>query len=107
MRPEERFEELVGELSGLPEVTPPGAADGRFGAQALRVRNKIFAMYVRGQLVLKLPKSRVDDLVAAGEGTRFDANKGTPMKEWLALHPDSALPWRALAEEAMAFVGGA
>jgi hypothetical protein len=33
----------------------------------------------------------------------FDANKGTPMREWLSLDPDSGLDWHALAEEAIAF----
>jgi hypothetical protein len=53
-----------------------------FGADTLRVNNKIFAMPVRGRLVVKLPKARVDALASAGQGVRFDANKGTPMREW-------------------------
>ncbi len=57
-------------------------------------------MLVPGHLVLKLPGPRVDALIAAGEGIRFDANKGTPMKEWLSLDAASALPWRPLAVEA-------
>ncbi|HEX4704857.1 MAG TPA: hypothetical protein VH352_22200, partial [Pseudonocardiaceae bacterium] len=86
------------------DVTPPGSTSG-FGSHALRVRNKIFAMLVRGHLVVKLPKTRVTELVAAGQGDHFDANKGTPMKEWLSLDPDSSLPWLPLAKEALTFVG--
>jgi hypothetical protein len=102
--PEEQFEELVAGYAGLPDVVPPGAGSG-FASQALRYRRKIFAMFVRGQLVVKLPKARVDELVGAGEGVRFDANKGTPMKEWLALAPESGMAWRPLADEALAFAG--
>jgi hypothetical protein len=102
---EERFEDLVDAFTGRPEVAPPGSTGGRFGSHALRVRGKIFAMFVRGRLVLKLPKKRVDELVEAGAGVRFDANKGTPMKEWLALAPESTVDWLSLAEEAMVFVG--
>ncbi len=102
---EERFEVLIGELLGVPGVTPPQGGRG-FGRSALRVDNKIFAMLVRGRLVLKLPQARVDALIAAGEGIRFDANKGTPMKEWLSLDPASALPWCPLAREALDFVRG-
>lgn len=100
--PESRFDAVVDELLGEPGVTPPTGGSG-FGKSALRRNNKIFAMFVRKQLVVKLPKVRVDELVASGDGVRFDANKGTPMKEWLALSPDSPLDWVSLAREALAF----
>jgi hypothetical protein len=83
-------------------VVPPQGGSG-FGRSALRYRRKIFAMLVRGRLVVKLPGPRVDELVAAGHGERFDANKGTPMKEWLSLDPDSELAWSPLAREALDF----
>jgi hypothetical protein len=101
-RPEDRYEDLVDELVGGAGVTLPRSKSG-FGRTALRFRNKIFVMLVRGQLVLKLPAERVDALVAAGDGVRFDANKGTPMKEWLSLDPESGEPWLLLAREALDF----
>ena len=73
--PEERFEDLVGELLGCPGVTPPSRGSG-FGRSALRWEKKIFAMLVRGRLVVKLPAPRVDTLVSGGDGVHFDANKG-------------------------------
>jgi hypothetical protein len=100
--PEERFEDLVGELLGCAGVTPPSGGSG-FGRSALRWEKKIFAMLVRGRLVVKLPAARVDALVADGEGLRFDANKGTPMREWLSLAPESGLTWLPLAREALDF----
>jgi hypothetical protein len=107
MTPEDRFEALVADFAGVPDVVPPGSGAGSgFGSHALRYRHKIFAMFVRGQLVVKLPKARVDALVGAAEGVRFDANKGTPMKEWFALAPDSGLAWHPLAAEALEFAGG-
>jgi hypothetical protein len=104
MTPEDRFDALVDELVGTAGVTPPSPGRG-FGSSALRVENRIFAMFVRGQLVVKLPKAQVDALVGAGDGVRFDANKGTPMKEWFALDPASELAWLPLARDALAFVG--
>jgi hypothetical protein len=86
--PQERYEDLVDELIGTEGVEPPQGGSG-FGRGALRYRRKIFAMFVRGQLVLKLPRPRVD--------------KGTPMKEWFSLDPDSALAWPPLAREALDF----
>lgn len=98
----ERFSDLVDELVGIPGVTPPRGGGG-FGRSAVRFRNKIFVMFVRGRLVLKLPEARVDALVESGEGARFDANKGTPMREWLSLDPESGVAWLPLAHEALDF----
>jgi hypothetical protein len=103
---QERFEDLVDQLGGTEGVTPPRAGRG-FGRSALRFQGKIFAMHVRGALVLKLPAERVEALVRAGEGVHFDANKGTPMREWLSLDPCSALPWLPLATEALDFARSA
>jgi TfoX/Sxy family transcriptional regulator of competence genes len=104
MTPEERFDALVDQLVGTAGVTPPSPGRG-FGSSALRFQNKIFAMFVRGQLVVKLSKAQVDALVKSGDGVRFDANKGTPMKEWFALDPASELAWLPLAREALEFAG--
>jgi hypothetical protein len=99
--PETRYEDLIADLVGEPGVTPPQG--GGFGRSAVRFDGKIFVMFVRGQLVLKLPEGRVDELIAAGSGERFDANKGTPMREWLSLDPASDQPWLPLAHEALDF----
>ena len=101
--PEERFEDLVVAFAQEPHVTPPEGSRG-FGSHALRMRGKIFVMVVRGHLVVKLPKTRVDMLVYSGDGVRFDANKGKPMKEWLSLDAASNLDWEQLARDALAFV---
>jgi hypothetical protein len=99
---EARYQDLVDDLIGADGVTPPRGGGG-FGRSALRFHGKIFAMFVRGRLVVKLPAERVGELIAADEGIHFDANKGTPMREWLSLDPDSARPWLPLATEALAF----
>lgn len=100
---EQRFADIVDELLTEPGVTPPSGGSG-FGRSALRVDGRIFAMHVRGTLVVKLPEARVDELVDAGAGVRFDANKGTPMKQWLQLDPAGPGSWLDLVREALAFV---
>jgi hypothetical protein len=106
--PEERFAMIVEELLGHSGVTPP--SDGPqskkgFGESALRIHNKIFAMLVKGKLVVKLPKSRVDALIAEGVGERFDPrHDGRLMKEWLSVEPTSEERWSDLSREAMEFV---
>lgn len=102
MGPQDRYADLVEEFAGIDGVEPPAGGRG-FGRSALRFHNKIFAMFVRGRLVLKLPAARVTELVVTGEGEHFDANKGTPMKEWLSLDPHSGHDWSPLAHEALHF----
>jgi hypothetical protein len=102
MSMQERYEDLIDELLGIDGVTPPRGGAG-FGRGAVRFHGKIFVMLVRDSLVLKLPAARVGELVAAGDGVHFDANKGTPMKEWLSLDPDSGRAWLPLAREALDF----
>jgi TfoX/Sxy family transcriptional regulator of competence genes len=99
---QERYEDLLDGFNDVEGVTLPAGGSG-FGRSALRYRGKMFAMFVRDHLVLKLPEERVDEFVADGQGVRFDANKGTPMKEWFSLDPDSALDWHKLATEALEF----
>ena len=70
---------------------------------AFSVNGKIFAMLTRGTFVVKLPKERVDDLVEAGKGKRFDPGHGRLMKEWIAVEAGD-LPWVALAKEAHSYV---
>jgi hypothetical protein len=106
--PEERFATIVEELLSNPGVTPP--LDGTqskkgFGSSGLKIHNKIFAMLVRGKLVVKLPKPRVDALIASGDGERFDPrHDGRLMKEWVTVEPTSEEGWLSLAREAMEFV---
>ncbi len=105
MTTSERYEELIDALVGLPGVTPPASTRG-FGRSAVKFNGKIFVMFVRGRLVVKLAEERVSELVDDGCGVRFDANKGTPMREWLSLDPDCDLDWIPLAREALIFAGG-
>ncbi|HEV2374461.1 MAG TPA: hypothetical protein VGS19_20155 [Streptosporangiaceae bacterium] len=106
LRPEDRYQDLVDEFIGTADVTPPSGGRG-FGRGAIRYQKRIFAMLVRGRLVVKLPAARVDALVSAGEGVYFDANKGTPMREWFSLDPGSGQEWLPLAREALEFARSA
>jgi len=93
-----------------PIVAAYEAAQGhggrKFGSNGLRVNGKLFAMLVRGSLVVKLPKARVDALVGEGRGTPFDPGHGRRMKEWVTVAPGAA-DWVDLAREAWRFVRAA
>jgi len=74
------------------------------GNVVLKLRGKIFAMLVKGKLVAKLPKTRVDELVESGAGDHFDPRgDGRLMKEWVVVGVGGA-PWVDLAREAYRFV---
>jgi hypothetical protein len=101
----------------LPEVDPafapvvaafaddPGVTRKRLfsSSNVLSVNGKIFAMLTSGNLVVKLPKGRVDEIVSTGHGENFDPGHGRPMKEWVSV-PDG--DWIALAAEAHQYVSG-
>ncbi len=105
--PQERFTALAATLLGQPGVTRSSDATRPkrdFGSSALRIDGKIFAMLVSGRLVVKLPRHRVDALIALGEGERFDSGGGRPQKEWLTVDAALAASWLPLAGEALEYV---
>ncbi len=75
-----------------------------FGSTSLKTDGKIFAMLVKGGLVVKLSAARVEELVADGSCDRFDPGHGRIQKEWLAVGGADPGQWHALATESEAFV---
>lgn len=91
-----------------PLLEEPGITKSRmFGSTGVKVGGKVFAILVKGKLVVKLPKERVDALVGSGAGEYFDPGHGRPSKEWVALKSSSEDDWRRLALEARGFVASA
>ena len=85
-----------------------GYSDVKFGrmfgsSSVLNVNGEIFAMCREGELVVKLPKDRVDGLVNARKGSRFEPATGRIMKEWIVI-PARKEDWQKLAKEAYTFV---
>lgn len=101
---EDRFSAIAKQQLQQPDVTS-GTGFGR--NPGLRIGGRIFAMLVRDELVVKLPKNRVDELSGAGVGVSFDPGHGRLMKEWLSVPARASRRWRALVDEAREFVGSA
>ncbi len=98
------FAAIVREFIDTERVSFGGAG---FGSRALKLDGRIFAMWSSmGRLVVKLPRDRVAELVAAGRGQYFDPVGGRPMKEWLAV-ADDPRSWMGLAREAHAYARAA
>src|SRR5579863_8162496 len=71
MDADQKFAKVVAAFTGNDRVTYGGGTG--FGSGALKTDGKIFAMISsKGVFVVKLPKARVDALVAKGAGERFD-----------------------------------
>lgn len=101
MTPEERYSKLAKSLLKHEGVTLPKDRKG-FGSSALWIGGKIFAfLSSKGELIVKLPRDRVDELVASGNGARCDLGRGA-MKEWIALNEKSN--WLNAARESMGYV---
>lgn len=58
-----------------------------------------------GDLVVKLPKARVAELIDEGVGASF-APAGKVFSEWVAVSADHEQRWDALVNEAIEFVDG-
>lgn len=76
---------------------------GRFGSVSLKSNGKTFAMLVKGRFVIKLPRERVAEMVAAGDAGHFDPGHSRLMKEWVTLAGQEHR-WVDLAHEVYAYV---
>ena len=78
-----------------------------FGHKCLKTGRKMFACEYEGDLLVKLPPDRLDQLRA--QGAREFNPMGRPMTGWiLVAEPadDAVRAWLDIAEEAKAFVAG-
>lgn len=82
---------------------PDGTRRG-FGADGMRVRNRVFACTHRDQLMIKLPADDVDRLIGTGLGRPLAKPGQAPMREWVLLPFDGAAGRRV--DRAYAFVSG-
>jgi hypothetical protein len=92
------FDELLAVLQADPAVN----RGMTFGHRAAKLGRRVVACDFDGDLVVKLGRERVDELVAAGRATRFDPMGGRPMRDWAQVPAGvgDLAGWVALAEEA-------
>jgi hypothetical protein len=100
----ERYATIAEALAANQGVT---RAEGKMHAVShLRVDNKLFAMLVNENLVVRLPKTRAEALIASGNGLHFDPGFGRIMSGWVSVSPDAEEDWMSLSREALEYVGG-
>lgn len=97
------FWELIDEL----QIEDERVHEGRImSSRCARVNGEFLAMCARDDwgLVVKLPRERVDALVASGEGRPFSPN-GRVFREWVSVPTVDAARWASLLREGVGFVG--
>lgn len=70
----------------------------KFG-KGLRLDGKVFAMLVKGELVVKLSEDDVSTLLRQKKGKPFKHGQKV-MKEWLAIEADKTAGWLQFAKKA-------
>jgi hypothetical protein len=98
---EVRFWELA-----EPLLTKAGVSRSTMmGLPCLRIEGEFFGSFDRrsGDLLVKLPEARVDELVDIGRAQPF-APAGRRFTEWAAISATRRRSWSALLDEALAFV---
>lgn len=77
-----------------------------FGTRSMFVGRKMFAVLDRtGELVVKLPPPRVEELIRARIGRGWSPGTGAPLKEYVAIPFAHQKEWAGLAREARTYMG--
>jgi hypothetical protein len=90
------YEGIKTHFSGDEDVT---VLSGR-GAQGIKLGKKLVVMFMKGDLMVKLPERRVSEIIVSGEGESFDPGTGKPMKSWVLIPKTRKDLWIKYGEEA-------
>ena len=70
------------------------------GAQGIKRGGKLFVMFMKGDLIVKLPENRVKEIIDTGDGEPFDPGTGKPMKNRVLIPARKKDMWIKYSEEA-------
>jgi hypothetical protein len=70
----------------------------------IKTGGTFYAFTTKGDLVVKLPVDRVDELIARGVGQPCTPRPGHPMRQWVRLAPSCEQDCAAYMAEARRFV---
>jgi hypothetical protein len=70
------------------------------GAQGIKRGGKLFVMFMKGDIIVKLPAERVTEIISMGEGASYDPGTGKPMKNWVLIPVSRKDLWIKYIEEA-------
>ena len=90
----EIYDELKEHFRNNPKVV---IADGK-GAQGLKYNGKMFAMFYKGDLIIKLKPENVKKLIENSEGLPHDPGTGKPMKDRILVPASKKGKWINMCE---------
>lgn len=91
------YSNLLEHFKNVPEVDLPGEK----GAQGLKYKGKMFAMFYKGDLSVKLPEKRVLEVIQSGKGDPHDPGTGKPMKDRVLIRASKKKLWIKFCEESL------
>lgn len=72
-------------------------AEGK-GAQGLKLNGKMFAMFYKGDLTVKLTPDTVASLIENGDGVPHDPGTGKPMRDRVLIPSSNKASWTEICE---------
>jgi hypothetical protein len=88
------YDELKDHFRNNPNVV---IAEGK-GAQGLKYKGKMFAMFYKGDLTVKLKPENVKKLIENGKGLPHDPGTGKPMKDRILVPESRKDKWIDMCE---------
>ena len=74
------------------------------GAQGVKFEGKMFIMFYKGDIVIKLSPERIKELIEVGDGLPFDPGTGKPMKDRVLIPQKKRQFWIPLGEESKMYI---
>lgn len=100
MKRKEIYKELTDHFANDNKI----AVNSGKGAQGIKYNKKMFIMFYKGDLVIKLPPERIKQLINSEEGLPFDPGTGKPMKDRVLISRSKKNLWISLSEESKKYV---
>jgi hypothetical protein len=92
------------ELRGHFETDPDVVVNSGKGAQGIKYNNKMFIMFNKGDLLIKLSPDRIKELIDGGIGKGYDPGTGKIMKDRVLIPHSKKDNWISLCEESKKYV---
>lgn len=75
------------------------------GAQGIKVKvknkDKMIIMFSKGDLLLQMPPTTIDELINKGKGEPYEVSPGRVMKDRIVIPVSKKRSWKALCERAI------